>query len=334
PPCGRPRPCPPDAGSSVFIKFNEDGSVNILTSGMDIGQGFQTVLTQMAAEVLTIPPEKIKVPAPDTDRSPYEWQTVASRLTWSVGNALLRACQDVKDQIFSLLSRAWGVDKEDLYLEDGQVICFTNPALRVELKSVVINGVRMPDGRLEGGPIMGRGMFVPPDVTGVDPETGQGDKPVVHFTTGAQAVEVEVDVETGVVKVLRGAAAFDVGKAINPLLVKRQMEGGLVQGLSSALLEDLKFDPAGRALNPSFTDYKIATSLDAPSHIETVVVEVPEKDGPFGARGIGEHPMVPTAAAIANAVYDALGIRLRKLPLSPENVFKAMREKGGDARKE
>ncbi len=325
---------PPDAGSSVFVKFNEDGSINILASGMEIGQGYHTVLTQIAAEALTIHPEKIKVLSPDTDRNPYEWQTVASRLTWSTGNALLKACQDIKDQVFALLSKSWEVNSKDLYLINGHVVCLSDPTKKIALKNVAIYGIRMPDGKLEGGPIMGHGMFVPPDVTPVDPETGQGRKPVVHFTTGAQAVEVEVDTETGVIKVLKAASAFDVGKAINPLQVKRQMEGGLVQGLSSALFEELKFDQHGKTLNPSFTDYKIATSLDVPSDIVSNIIEAPEHDGPFGARGIGEHPMIPTAAAIANAVYDAIGVRIKRLPLSPEGVLSAIKEKGGEKREE
>lgn len=321
---------PPNAGSSVFLKFNEDGSLNILTSGMEIGQGFYTVLTQIASESLTIPPDKIKVMSPDTDRNPYEWQTVASRLTWSVGNALIDACEDIKKQVFSLVCKAWEVDYSSIYLSEGFVLTYQDLSKKAPLKDLVIYGVKMPDGKLEGGPIMGRGMFIPSDVSPVDPETGQGKKPVVHFTTGAQAVEVEVDRETGMVKVLRAASAFDVGKAINPLQVKRQMEGGFVQGLSSALFEDLKFDLQGNPINPSFTDYKVATSLDIPSTIYSNFIEVPEQDGPYGARGIGEHPMVPTAAAIANAVYDAIGIRVRKLPINPEEVLELIKEKGGE----
>jgi carbon-monoxide dehydrogenase large subunit len=150
---------------------------------------------------------------------------------------------------------------------------------------------------------------------------------VVHYTTGAQAVEVEVDLDTGRVEVLRGAAAFDVGRAINPELVKAQMEGGFVQGISSALFESLKLKE-GVPQNPSFVDYRIATSADIPLQFDAIIVEEPQDDGPWGARGIGEHAMVPTIPAIANAIYDAVGVRLEGPPFTSERVFLAMLDAG------
>ncbi|MEK6572955.1 MAG: molybdopterin cofactor-binding domain-containing protein, partial [Chloroflexota bacterium] len=146
---------------------------------------------------------------------------------------------------------------------------------------------------------------------------------VVHYTTGAQAVEVEVDMDTGKVDVIRAAAAFDMGKAINPEMVKAQMEGGLVQGISTALFEGLKLKE-GVATNPSFVDYRIATTADVPHEIVAEIVEVPQDDGPWGARGIGEHSMVPTIPAVANAIYDAIGIRMEAPPYSSEKVYLAM----------
>ena len=151
---------------------------------------------------------------------------------------------------------------------------------------------------------------------------------MVHYTTGAQAVEVEVDTETGQVEIVRLAAAYDVGKAINPAQVHAQLEGGVVQGASSALLEVLKL-VEGRPANPSFTDYRIMTAVDAPRRILTDYVEVPQDDGPWGARGIGEHPMIATAPAIANAIYDALGIRFSELPLTAEKIYLALYESDG-----
>jgi carbon-monoxide dehydrogenase large subunit len=168
---------------------------------------------------------------------------------------------------------------------------------------------------------------MPTYVTGLDPDTGQGERAVVHYTTGAQAVEVEVDLLTGRVDILRCAAAFDVGKAINPELVRAQMEGGFIQGLSSALFESLNLEN-GRPLNPSFVDYRIATAADIPEEICTFIVEVPQDDGPWGARGIGEHAMVPTIPAIANAIYDAVGIRLEGPPFTSEKIYLAMLEAG------
>jgi len=162
-------------------------------------------------------------------------------------------------------------------------------------------------------------------VTSLDAETGQGARAVVHYTTGAQAVELEVDLETGQVEILRLAAAYDVGKAINPDQVLAQLEGGVVQGASSALFEALDLQD-GQPRNPSFTDYRIMTAVDAPRKIMGDYVEVPQDDGPWGARGIGEHPMIATAPAIANALYDALGVRFNDLPLTAERIFMALQK--------
>jgi len=192
----------------------------------------------------------------------------------------------------------------------------------------VVDGLPNPDDSgWIGGPIVGRGNFMPTYVTGLDPETGQGERAVVHYTTGAQAVEVEVDMETGRVEIIRGAAAFDVGKAINPELVKAQVEGGFVQGISTALFESLQLKE-GVPQNPSFVDYRIATSADAPLDLQTFIVEVPQDDGPWGARGVGEHPMVPTIPAIANAIYNAIGVRPGSPPFTAEKVYLAMLDAG------
>ena len=177
-----------------------------------------------------------------------------------------------------------------------------------------------------GGPIIGRGKFMPTYVTSLDAETGQGERAVVHYTTGAQAAEVEVDTETGQVEVVRLAAAYDVGKAINPDQVHAQLEGGVVQGASSALFEALKLEQ-GQPVNASFVDYRIITTVDTPRKVISDYVEVPQDDGPWGARGIGEHPMIATAPAIANAIYDALGIRFNDMPLSAERIFLALEER-------
>jgi carbon-monoxide dehydrogenase large subunit len=195
------------------------------------------------------------------------------------------------------------------------------------LQNMVVYGLpKAGDCGWRGGPVLGRGDFMPSYVTGLDPETGQGPRSVVHYTVGCQAVDLEVDTETGQIEILRVAAAFDVGKAINPDQVRAQMEGGVVQGASSAIFEALKLKN-GKPLNPSFVDYRIATTVDMPGKIIPIIVEVPQDDGPWGARGIGEHAMVPTMPAIANAVYDAVGIRLESPPLSAEKVFLAMQEK-------
>ncbi|MGA2149132.1 MAG: xanthine dehydrogenase family protein molybdopterin-binding subunit [Bryobacteraceae bacterium] len=316
---------PPNAASSAFLKFNEDASLNILISGMDIGQGLLTVMAQIAAEILTVPVSKIRVETPDTDRNPYEWQTVASHVTWGCGNAVLKAATDAREQIFALVERALGFDRTSLYLEDEKVKCHGRPEWSLPLRDFVITGIQVQDRTFKGGPIMGRGVFMPEFSSAEsDPETGQGGHPNVHYTTGAGGIVVEVDRETGKTKVLKAALAVDVGRAINPDLVRGQIAGGLLQGLATVLYEDMRFDAAGRLLNPNFSDYKIPTALDIPEEVIPIIVETAQADGPFGARGMGEHTMIPAAAMAANAIADATGVRIDTMPVTAEKIAMAL----------
>jgi carbon-monoxide dehydrogenase large subunit len=319
---------PPNPGSSAKVAMNEDGTVTVSVGGQEIGQGAFTIAAQIAAAALGVPIETVKVASPlDTNYSPYEWQTVASRLTWSMGNAVKNAARDARQQIVEMVAKAWDENPEDLEIIDGKVISYKTEE-SIPLKNIVIYGIPLPnDAGWIGGPVLGRGSFMPTYVTGLDPETGQGPRAVVHYTVGAQAVEIEVDTITGKIEVLRGVAAFDVGKAINPDMVRAQMEGGFVQGLSTALFENLQLKE-GFLQNPSFVDYRIATSTDVPKDIQAIIVETPQDDGPWGARGIGEHAMVPTIPAVANALYDALGIRVGAPPYTAEKIYLAMQDAG------
>jgi len=318
---------PPNAGSSSWVRLNEDATLTVAVGGQELGQGTFTVMAQMAAAALGVPVEWVRIASPvDTQYSPYEWQTVASRLTWSMGNAVVAAAKHARQQILELVAEHWNEKVEDLDIKDGTVISYKSEE-SMPLHDMVVYGLpKEGDCGWRGGPVLGRGDFMPTYVTGLDPETGQGERAVVHYTTGAQAVDLEVDVETGQIEIIRGVAAFDVGKAINPEMVKAQMEGGFVQGLSTALFESLQLK-GGVVQNPSFVDYRIATSADAPLDIQAIIVEVPQDDGPWGARGIGEHSMVPTIPAIANAIYAAVGIRMPGPPFTAEKVFLAMQEK-------
>lgn len=312
---------PPNASSSAFLKFNEDASLNILVSGMDIGQGLLTVMAQIAAEILSVPPEKIRVETPDTDRNPYHWQTVGSHVSWACGNAVKKAAIDAREEIFDIVERAFGFPTDALYLEDEKVKCKTKPDWELPLKSFVISGIMTEDGTFKGGPVTGRGTFMPEFTsTNADPETSQGGHPNVHYTVGAAALLLEIDKETGKMKVLKVVEAIDAGKALNPDLVRGQITGGVVQGLATVLYEDIRFDNRGKQLNPNFTDYKIPTCLDVPEEIVPIIVEVAQPDGPFGARGVGEHTMIPCAPMIGNAVHDALGIRIKSMPITAEKV--------------
>jgi len=318
---------PPNASSAAFIKFNEDGSINLIVSGMEIGQGYLTVMAQIAAEILSIPIKKIRVETPDTDRNPYEWQTVGSHVTWSCGNAVKNAAMDAREKIFDLVQRVMNLEKESLYLEDEKVKCRAHPKFELPLEDFVIAGIQTENGEFKGGPILGNGIYMPEFTSALsDPETSQGGHPNVHYTVGAAAAEVEIDRETGKLKVLKAVLAVDVGKAINPELVRGQIHGGLVQGLATVLYEDMRFDHNGKLLNPNFTDYKIPTARDIPDEIVPIIVEIPQPDGPFGARGVGEHTMIPAAPIIANAVEDALGIRIPSMPITAEKVALAIHQ--------
>lgn len=313
---------PPNASSAAFLKFNEDASMNIMISGMDMGQGLLTVMAQIAAEVLTVPVHKIRTECPDTDRNPYEWQTVASHVTWSCGNAVRRAAIDAREQIFDVIQSAYKIPRENLYLDDEKVKNYFDKKFEIPLKEFVINGIMVKDGTFRGGPIIGRGMFMPEfSSSKCDPETSQGGHPNVHYTVGCGGVVIEIDKNTGKINVLKAAEGFDCGKALNPKLVEGQIMGGFLQGLATALYEDMRFDPkTGKILNANFTDYKIPTAHDIPDKIIPIIVEAPQPDGPFGARGVGEHTMIPVAPAMANAVADALGIRINDLPLTAEKI--------------
>ncbi len=320
---------PPNPGSSAIIRFNEDATANVYVGGQELGQGTFTVMAQIAAETLGIPYESIRMTVNpiDTRYSPYEWQTVASRLTWSMGNAVKAAAEDARYKILDTVAKYWKEDIKDLDIKNGVVVSYKSEREQ-PLKKMVVYG--LPNENYEGwqgGPIVGSGKFMPTYVTNLDPDTGQGTRAVVHYTVGAQAVDLEVDTETGVVEVLKIVSAYDVGKAINPDLVLTQIEGGAVHGMSSAF-EGYIYDEKGKMLNHNLVDYKIATSMDAPRKIQGEIVESAVEDGPYGARGVGEHVMVQTAPAMANAIADALGIRLNNLPLSAEKIYLAMLEKG------
>ncbi len=319
---------PPNAGSSAWIELSEDGMITLGIGCQDIGQGSFTVAAQMAAAAFGVPFENVRLATPvDTRYSPYEWQTVASRITWSTGNAIINAARDARHQVLELVANTWNEAIDDLDIVNGVVISFKSEK-EISLKKLVVYGLPKSDGTgWIGGPIIGRGNFMPTYITGLDAETGQGDQAVVHFTTGAQAIDLEVDLDTGKIDILNAIAAFDVGKAINPDMVKAQMEGGLVQGISSALFECLQLKD-GVVLNPSFVDYRIATTVDAPMKMQSIIVEVPQADGPWGARGIGEHSMVPTVPAIANALFDAIGLRFDGPPFTAEKVYLAMLDAG------
>lgn len=322
---------PTNAGSAAIIRMNEDGTFFLMTSGHDIGQGSDTALTQIAAEVLCCDPSKFTIRTGDTDHTPYEWQTVASRITYCAGNAIKLAAEDLKEKLLDLAQIKLGYIKRELYLEDGWIINRNHPESRMPMSDLAL-GLAFEDGSGYGGPAIGVGTFTLPNNINYDPATGYSPKPAAFWTTAVAGAEVEVDTETGIIEVKKMVESCDPGHIVNPELYKAQVEGGMMQALGTVLFEELKLKD-GKVLNKSFVDYKIPTIDNAPETFIAMGVEHPEETGPFGARGIGEPAMVPGAPAIANAIFNATGCRFTEMPITPERMLKALQEKAAAEKK-
>ena len=322
---------PTNAGSAAIIRMNEDGTFFLMTSGHDIGQGSDTALTQIAAEVLCCDPSKFTIRTGDTDHTPYEWQTVASRITYCAGNAIKLAAEDLKEKLLDLAQIKLGYIKRELYLEDGWIINRNHPESRMPMSDLAL-GLAFEDGSGYGGPAIGVGTFTLPNNINYDPATGYSPKPAAFWTTAVAGAEIEVDTETGIIEVKKMVESCDPGHIVNPELYKAQVEGGMMQALGTVLFEELKLKD-GKVLNKSFVDYKIPTIDNAPETFIAMGVEHPEETGPYGARGIGEPAMVPGAPAIANAIYNATGCRFTEMPITPERMLKALQEKAAAEKK-
>lgn len=300
--------------AGAFLDFVEDGTVIVLTGCADIGQGSSTVLAQIAAEELGVSLEDVLVVAGDTGVSPDAGATSASRQTYISGNAVRLAARQAREVLLQEAAAWLEVPAEELSLAGGRVWRGGAPT-GIALKELLSRC------RAKGQLTLGSGWFNPP-TTATD-EDGQG-VPYATYSFATQVAEVEVDTETGRVNVLRLVAAHDVGRAINPQAVEGQIEGGCVMGIGYALLEEVKVEE-GQIANPRYAEYLLPLSLDVPE-IYPIIVEEPEPTGPFGAKGVGEPALIPTAAAIANAVADALGVRFYDLPITPEKVVAATQE--------
>lgn len=313
--------------SSVVLKFNDDASVQVLQSGMELGQGVNTVIPQFVAERLGIPYENVSVTPVDTMYTPYEKTTTGSRLTFHVGNAAVKAADDVIDQLRGLAAIAWKTDKENVTFADGVLY---GP----EGRSQALRDIGKTGFMKEQEPVLGRGLYTTSDTWDKpDPATHASKKPTAQWFWAAHACEVEVDPKTGKIAILDYAAAQDVGIAINTMTCTQQVEGGVVMGMSHCLLEGLIYDDRGHLLNGNMVDFKVATSKDTGFNIKVALVENPVDDNPYGARGIGEPPVVPPAAAISTAVSRACGVRLKSIPLKSDEVLSAIQsrenERGG-----
>ena len=289
--------------STASISVNEDGTVGLLTGSVDIS-GSDTSLAQIAAEVLGLEMEQVIVAKRDTDLAPFTGPSGGSRIVYSQGKAVQMAAEDARDKLFGLAADRLGVQPDALGCEGGAVYVMDNPPQSMGLGQLARMSLSS-----RGGPIVGTASL-----------SSMPYNPVFN----AQGAEVEVDRETGQVRVTRFVQAQDVGLAVNPMGVEGQLEGGAVQGIGRALSEEILIDPhTGQVRNPSLATYLMPLAIDMPE-IENVLVEVPSEDGPFGLRAVAEPPGFGPPAAIANAIYDAVGVRIRTLPLSPERVLAAM----------
>lgn len=305
-------------GCGATVKVDDFGRVTLISGSTEIGQGSETALAQIVAETLGVRVDDVTVINSDTSVKPWDVGTHASRTTFIAGNAAWIAANEVREKILDHAAQMLNVPANQLEMRDRQV------RVRGDGKGVAFDKVvRAMHYREDGIVVSGTGWYDPPTKL-VDKHTYKGNISAA-YGFGAQAVEVEVDTETGQVRVLKIVAAHDVGRAINPMYVEGQIEGGAQMGVGYALTEELQVRE-GRVLNPTLLDYRMPTALDMPP-IESVIVETADPAGPFGAKGVGEMGGNPTAAAIANAVYNAIGIRLNHLPMTGERVLRALQEK-------
>jgi len=307
------------AGS--IVKIEEDGSVYLFTGAADTGQGSNTALSQIAAQALGVSYARIKCKAADTEITPFDTGSFASRVTFISGNATLRAAHDAKMQILDVVSRETKKDLHDLDIAAEEVIQKSD-------KQVLMNFDKALDLCYSfnyGEQIIGRGSYNP-KTTPVDFRTGEGNVSGA-YSFEAQIAEVEVNIETGEVKVIKMWDAHDVGKAINPSSVESQIEGSIAMGIGYTFYENLIFKN-GRVVNPNFANYRLPR-VRGTVPVETILIETIDPNGPFGAKGMGEAALLPTAAAIANAVHDAIGVQIKDLPITPAKIIKALKEKKG-----
>jgi len=307
-------------GSSAYVRVNPHGRIDLISGEAEIGQGSNTIFAQIAAEVLEVPLEDIHLIPLDTDSCPYGVGTFASRVTTIGGKAVQLAAEDAKRQLLEFAAEKMEIRIEDLEYSGGYISAKGSPTKRLG----ITEAAQFALSSRGGAPIVGVGTFVvPPHV--VLPDKSRYGNLSMAYSFGVQVAEVKVDRETGKVDILKVLSVHDSGTIINPMLAEGQVEGGVGQGVGYALFEEIT-RKNGKVMNDNFANYRMPTIGDVPP-ISTTFIEVPDPYGPFGAKGLGEITQVPTAPAIANAIYDAVGVRVKELPITPEKVLQALKEK-------
>jgi CO/xanthine dehydrogenase Mo-binding subunit len=309
------------SNSSALVRLNADGSAVLLTSSVEIGQGTQTSLAQIVAEELGISPERVSVTFPDTDVTPFDQSTSSSRTIFTMGSAARQAAGQIRQQLLEIGSRLLEASVDDLELIDGYLQVKGAPEKRRTISQLFQAHYGATVGSMAGS-------YDKQTRGGVDPQTGKG-KASAFFFLSACAAEVEVDTETGKVTIEKIVSAVDAGKAVNPKQCHMQNEGSMIMSLGSALFEEMVFE-SGQPINCTFLEYMPPSMEDHPKEFQSVIVETPHPEGPYGAKGVGEAALGPVEPALGNAIANALGgRRIRDLPLRPDRIVKAVQEGTG-----
>jgi CO/xanthine dehydrogenase Mo-binding subunit len=308
-------------GGAGIVRIGRDGRVTVYHGESDMGQGQKTTFAQIAAERLGVPLEMIHVADVDTDISPFGLGSFATRGTLMGGNGVLAAANDAFSQLAEVAAEMLEANPADIECRKGKFYAQGTPEKYLPFNEVAAQATFSR----HGAPVVGTGFYEPPTVL-PDPETKYGNiSPAYPFA--CQIAEVEVDADTGQVTVTNFVGAHDVGRAINPMATEGQIRGGVTQGLGWTLMENMAYEN-GKIINADFVDYIVPSALDVPD-IKPILVEPIEPNGPYGAKGIGEPALNPTMSAITNAIYDATGIRIKELPVSPEKILAELKKKGG-----
>ncbi len=304
--------------STVKLETDRDGKLTLFVGTTELGQGSDTLLAMITAEALALRCDDIRVISGDTLLTPVDLGTYASRVTFMAGNAALEAANRMRERLVLAAAKALGVPTNELRLERGRIVGWQDGARSLSFRDAVRLAVSAD------GPLVTTGSYSPPRAAKGGTFRGAGVGPGVAYSYAAQVVEVEVDVESGEVSIVKVWAAHDCGKAINPLAVEGQVRGSIWMGIGQALWEEQHFSPQGLSFNPGLLEYKMPTSVDSPD-IEIHLVESSDPEGPFGAKEAGEGSLAAILPALTNAIHDAIGVWVTELPLSPERILRALR---------
>jgi CO/xanthine dehydrogenase Mo-binding subunit len=303
--------------SGAVVQLNQDASATLLIGTVDMGQGSDTVMAQIVAEVLSLAPGRVHVVQTDTDVTPYDTISAGSRSTYHMGNAVRLASERVREQLLEIAAGELETRPEDLLMEDGAVRRRGDDVPRLAIPDLFLArfGAR---GTTLTGEVTFQTRWVP-----YDQETGQSPQVAEHWFPAAAGVELTVDRWTGRVRVDHLVVAADVGRAINPRLCRQQLQGAALMGMAHSLFDEMIFED-GQLLNGSLLQYQVPSIKDTPGRLTPIVLESPHRSGPFGAKGVGETGILAVAPAIGNAVFDAVGVRVRRLPITPQRLLEAL----------